>query len=48
MKISKKECDIDFAKHKLILTTEKCSKCELFYLCPYIKSSYDDVVYGED
>lgn len=41
MKISKTECDLEFANHELIPTEEKCSNCELFKLCPYIMRDYD-------
>lgn len=47
MKISKDICDKDFANKTLVLNDEKCSKCEYFYLCPFIMRSYNEVVYGD-
>ena len=47
MKISKDECDKDFADRTLELSDAKCKNCEYYYLCPYIFQSYEDVIYGE-
>lgn len=47
MKISKDICDKDFANNSLILSEEKCSTCEYFYLCPFIMRNYDEVVNGD-
>ena len=47
MKISKTECDKDFAEKKLELSDEKCVTCEYYHRCPFIFRSYEDVIYGE-
>ena len=36
MKISKDECDKDFAERKLELSDEKCGNCEYLQECPFI------------
>ena len=48
MKISKDECDKDFAEKNLILSDEKCDNCEYYGLCPYIARALDDVTNGDD
>ena len=48
MKISKDECDKDFAERKLELSDEKCNSCPYLYLCPYMARAMDDVVNGDD
>lgn len=47
MKISKDECDKDFAEKKLELSDEKCGQCEYLYLCPYMSKAMDEVVNGD-
>ena len=47
MKISKDECDKDFAEKKLELSEEKCGQCEYCYLCPYMARAMNDVVEGD-
>ena len=48
MKISKNECDKDFANKSLILSDEKCEKCEYYAWCPFIKRSLNEVTDGDD
>lgn len=48
MKISKTECDIEFAERKLELSEEKCGSCQYKYLCPFMAREMDDVVNGND
>lgn len=40
-------CDKAFADRELYLNEEKCSKCEYYYLCPFIMRSYNEVVDGD-
>jgi radical SAM protein with 4Fe4S-binding SPASM domain len=47
MKISKDECDKEFSDQKLILSDEKCKKCEYLYVCPYMAQAMAEVVYGD-
>lgn len=46
IKFSKDECDKEFSDQKLIMSDEKCNKCEYLYLCPYMAQAMDEVVYG--
>ena len=46
MQISKDECDKEFCEKKLYISNERCSKCEFYYLCPYIMRSSDEKVNG--
>lgn len=48
MKISKDECEKDFAKKNLILSDKKCNNCEYYKRCPFIARSFDDVINGDD
>lgn len=47
MKISKDECDKDFAEKKLELSEEKCGQCEYLYLCPYMARAMEEVIEGD-
>lgn len=47
MKISKDECDKDFAEKKLILSDGKCKQCGYFYLCPFVSRAMTDVEDGD-
>lgn len=48
MKISKDECDKDFANKSLTLSDEKCDKCEYYSWCPYIARALNEVTDGDD
>lgn len=47
MKISKDECDKEFAEYNLLLCEEKCGKCDYNRVCPYLMRSYNEVVNGD-
>lgn len=47
-KTEKEECRIDYQKHDLYMTKEKCSPCELKYVCRFMNRSMNEVVYGTD
>ena len=47
MKISKDECNKEFAEGKLIMSDEKCKQCEYLYLCPYMLRAMDEIVNGD-
>ena len=47
MKISKDECDKEFAEKKLVLSDEKCKQCEYLYFCPFMSQAVDEVVNGD-
>ena len=48
MKISKDECDKDFAERKLEMSDEKCGQCEYLYVCPFMSQEMNDIVNGDD
>ena len=48
MKNSKEECDKDFAEKTLILSDEKCKKCEHLYHCPFMSRAMAEIMYGDD
>ena len=48
MKISRDECDRDFAEQKLEMSENKCGSCQYKYLCPFLAREMDDVVNGDD
>lgn len=48
MKITRDECDKDFAERKLEMSENKCGACQYKYLCPFLAREMDDVVNGDD
>lgn len=46
MRVTKDECDKDFAEKKLETSDDKCKNCEHYHHCPFLSREHENIIYG--